>query len=223
MPDTLPIKYAQTLLKLAGASRDDLRQELQDLNLPLVLLKDQAVPGASISVDDYGRLFIHLVRRLQPGLATNNAELDEALEFSAYRMMYLAMAHSKTLGQAMQRASVYFSRFERDGDTFTLEQNGERATCRFHFSPASAQRDLLAAENYDMGQLSWLQGRTGRLLSIALWHRQCGWFIGSRIDLSAVDVAQEQRDEMSERLEAMFAAPINYGASHYAFHFHSCL
>jgi len=45
-------------------AEEDLRAELVALNLPLVLLESHGVAEASIAVEDYGRLFIHLVHKL---------------------------------------------------------------------------------------------------------------------------------------------------------------
>jgi len=218
VPESLPIQYAQSLLKLSQVPLEELQRELQELNLPLVLLKEKAVANARISVDDYGRLFMHLIRKLQPELAADSQDLDSALHFSAYRMMFLAMAHSSNLGQAMQRASVYFSRFEQHGDTFVLEQDDDSVCCHFQFTEQSVQREMLAADNYNMGQLSWLQGHTGRLLSLSLWHRQCGWFIGSRIELHSVELAQPPQPG-NLPLTDVFGIPVTYNAPRYAFHF----
>ena len=113
MSNTLPVQYAQSLLRLSKLPPEELQADLQELKLPLVLLKDKALPDARLSMDDYGRLFIHLVKKLQLDLHQDQGDLDGALQFSAYRMLYLAMAHSRTLKQALQRAAVYFRRFER--------------------------------------------------------------------------------------------------------------
>lgn len=220
MPESLPIRYAQSLMKLTRAPVEELRAELQELRLPLVLLQPSAHPDATISVEDYGRLFMHLVRKLQPELLEPGSDLEDTLEFSAYRMLYLAMAHSKNLRQALQRSSVYFRRFEASGDTFVIEQEGDRVRCTFEFSDAGGQRDPFSAENFDMANLHWLQGITGRPLSIAMWHRNCGWFIGSHIVLDRVLLAQPAADT-GEAYEAIFNCPVEFDASVYAFDFNA--
>ena len=99
MSDTIPLQFAQSLLRLTELPEEELQADLRELKLPLVLLKDKALPDARISVDDYGRLFIHLVKKLQLNLHQRSEDLNGALEFSAYRMLYLAMSHSSTLRQ----------------------------------------------------------------------------------------------------------------------------
>ena len=79
---------------------EQLRRELAELKLPLVLLQDNAVADARIPVDDYGRLFIHLVHKLQQDLPSHSGDVESTLLFSAYRMMFQAMLHAANLGQA---------------------------------------------------------------------------------------------------------------------------
>ena len=134
MADTIPLQYVQSLLRLAPMGQEELRAQLTALNLPLVLLQPKAVADARIPVEDYGRLFIHIVRKLQESLPSNSADVESTLLYSAYRMMFQAMLHANTLEQAMQRASVYFQRLQAHGETFHLEEDGELVRCRFDFS-----------------------------------------------------------------------------------------
>ena len=219
MPDTLPLRYAQTLLKLSQAPREELKADLQRLKLPLVLLQNRNAADLEITVEDYGRLFIHLVKKLQFDITPTAQEASAALEFSAYQMLFLAMTHAKNLRQAMQRAAIYFRRFEARGDSFVLEQDGEVVSCRFEFSAGGAQRELIDARNFDMGSLNWLQGDTGRILSVALWHRTCSWFIGSHIELSGATVAQPKIDASAAHAE-IFGVPVEFDAPCYSFQFH---
>ncbi len=218
MPDNISVRHAQSLLRLAGLPRDEIRSDLLDLKLPLVLLQDTALDSAEISADDYGRLFIHLIKKLQINLHEDESALSGALEFSAYRMLYLAMAHSQNLRQALQRAAVYFHRFEARGDSFTIENSQDRAYCRFEFSGDSDSSGLAAPENFDMGQLNWLRGDTGRALSVSMWHRLCGWFVGTNIDLLGVELAQDAPQELQPYQE-MFAATVTFNSESYAFYF----
>ena len=61
MTDQIPLRYAQKLLSLAPMSPEELRSDLTELNLPLVLMEKHSKSQAQISVQDYGRLFMHLV------------------------------------------------------------------------------------------------------------------------------------------------------------------
>lgn len=221
MPDKIPVRHAQSLLRLANLPEAELRSDLLELNLPLVLLGEKAVDGAEISADDYGRLFIHLIKKLQLSLYEDEQALSGALEFSAYRMLYQSMVHSQNLAQALQRASVYFRRFEAQGESFTVETVDQRVCIRFEFNSDDDASGLLAPSSFDMGQLNWLKGRAGRILSVSMWQRTCSWLVGANIDLLEVELAQSTDLEPgdSDRYQELFAAPVSYERSHYAMHF----
>ncbi|MEH6636995.1 MAG: AraC family transcriptional regulator ligand-binding domain-containing protein [Halioglobus sp.] len=218
MAVTIPLRYAQSLLRLAPMPEDQLRQQLAELNLPLVLLQTNTVADARIPVEDYGRLFIHLVHTLQQDLPSHSGDVHSTLLFSTYRMMFQAMLHAGNLEQAMQRASVYFQRLQPNGETFHLEQVGEMVCCHFDFSSIE-QRPLAAPENFSMEQLNWLPGVTGQVLSMAMWHRVCGWFIGSFIQLSNVEMTQgaNPRNNYTD----VFGTPVQFSAQRDGFYFHS--
>ena len=217
MADSIPLRYAQSLLRLVPMTEEALREELASLNLPLVLLKGTSAPDARIDVEDYGRLFIHLVRKLQADLPSRTAEVEDTLQFSAYRMLFLAMLHARNLEQAMKRAAVYFQRLEARGDTFYLEPEGELVRCRFGFSD-DQDTPLQSPERFSMEQLNWLPGVTGRLLSMAMWHRVCGWFIGTYIELESVEM--QQAGGHGKDYSEVFGHPVRFEAAQDAFSFH---
>ena len=217
MADTIPLRYAQSLLRLARVPPEQLRRDLTELKLPLVLFQESALPDARIPVDDYGRLFIYLVHSLQPELAGAGSNLDSTLQFSAYRMMFQAMLHAGTLEPALQRAAVYFQRLHAGADGFRLEVDGDQAVCRFHFSN-DGRRSLVSPENFSMEQLGWLPGLTGQILSMSTWHRLCGWFIGSFIDLESVEMRQARTP--GRDYAETFGCPVRFGAAQDAYRFH---
>ena len=217
MADTIPLRFVQSLLRLVPMSREQLRLELAHLSLPLVLLQQKGAPDARIPVDDYGRLFIRLVHKLQEDLPSRSGDVQATILFSAYRIMFQAMLHAPTLERAMQRASVCFQRLQPEANSFYLEQEGEQVRCRFDFS-GTRERALQAPENFSMEQLNWLPGLTGHLLSMTLWHRVCGWFIGSFIELSAVQMQQAPRADKD--YGEVFGVPVHFNAGNDAFYFH---
>jgi len=217
MADTIPLRYAQSLLRLVPMAEEQLRRELADLNLPLVLLQPKGAPDARIPVDDYGRLFIRLVHKLQEDLPSRSGDVESTLMFSAYRMMFQAMLHARDLEQAMQRASVYFQRLQSQGESFYLEGDGDVVRCRFDFS-GDEERHLVSPENFSMDQLNWLPGLAGHVLSMAMWHRVCGWFVGTFIELSAVELQQPPPAEKD--YAEVFGVPVQFSAPQDAFYFH---
>ena len=160
---------------------------------------------------------MHLVRKLQQHLPSSTADPQSTIQFSAYRMMFQAMLHAGDLGQALQRASMYFRRLQPRGETFYLDEEDERVRCRFEFADDS-DGDLYAPENFSMEQLNWLPGVTGRLLSMSMWHRVCGWFIGSFIDLELVEL--KQPPSITSEYEEVFGVPVRFNAEFNAYTFH---
>ncbi|MEH6583162.1 MAG: AraC family transcriptional regulator ligand-binding domain-containing protein [Halioglobus sp.] len=217
--DTIPLRYAQSLLRLTPMSEEQLREELSALNLPMVLLQATAIADARIPADDYGRLFVHLIRQMQQSLPGGKATAESTIAFSAYKMLFQAMLHAGTLEQAMQRASLYFQRLQADGESFYLHREGETVCCRFDFSD-TPDGDLQSPEHFNMDSLNWLPGSTGQLLSISMWHRVCSWFIGSFIDLSKVEM-QQVRPKRDKHYEDVFGTPVSFAAKDNAFYFHS--
>lgn len=217
MADSIPLHYAQSLLRLVPIPEELLREELRELNLPLVLLEQKAVAEARIPVEDYGRLFIHLVHRLQGDLLPGEDDPENTVMFSAYRMMFQAMLHARNLEQAMQRAAIYFKRLHSQGESFRLEHDGDTVHCCFDFTDEE-DGSLTSAENFSMAELNWLPGLTGRVLSMAMWHRVCGWFIGSFIDLQGVELMQDSRE--GKDFSEVFGMPVRFGGARYAFSFH---
>ena len=66
MADSIPIRYAQSLLRLTPMSEQELRNELATLNLPMVLLQQKAAAEATISPESYGMEHLNwLPRTLQ--------------------------------------------------------------------------------------------------------------------------------------------------------------
>lgn len=217
MADTVPLQFAQSLLRLAPMGEEELRAELAALNLPLVLLENKAVAESRISVDDYGRLFIHLVRRLQKNLPGNSGSVEDTLLFSAYRMMFQAMLHASNLEQAMQRASMYFQRLQSRGETFHLELDDDLVRCDFDFG-RNEELELESPENFSMEELNWLPGLTGHILSMAMWHRVCGWFVGTFIDLESVEL--RQAGKQGKDYSKVFGVPVQFDTGRNAFSFH---
>jgi AraC-like DNA-binding protein len=216
MASQVPLKYVKSMLRLATASADELRPELEALGIDTTILLDSAPAGAGLSTEEYGRLFMHLIRKMQPGLTSSPGELNSLLEFSTYRMMYQAMVHAPNLREALRRAAAYFQRFQPNGETFHLEPSAELVSLRFD-SHSDHGNTLVSASNFCMGQLHWLPGVTGQLLAISNWHRTASWCIGNYIDLERVELPADGR--LNKTYLDLFGVPVQFGAAQAAFYF----
>jgi AraC-like DNA-binding protein len=219
MASPVPLKYVNSLLRLSNATRDELRPEVEALGIDPAILEDPPPAGTTLSIEDYGRLFIHLIKSAQAELPAQQGNLNSLLEFSTYRMMYLAMVHAPNLREALQRAAAYFQRFQANGDTFHLETAGDFAHLRFDFRGGESDKTAgISAANFCMGRLNWLPGVTGQLLALSLWHRVSSWLIGSYIDLERIELPG--RDTAGRTYQELFGKPVQFGSTHPALHFH---
>ena len=85
-------------------------------------------------------------------------------------------------------------------------------------SSEDTERALTSPENFSMEHLHWLPGMTGRILSMAMWHRVCAWFIGSFIDLQGVEMTQGAAG--GKDYSEVFGQPVKFSAERDAFAFH---
>jgi AraC-like DNA-binding protein len=219
MARPVPIKHVNSLLRLSNANRENLLPELEALGIDPAILDEPPAAGVTLSMEDYGRLFIHLVKTLQTELGAQQGNIDNLLEFSTYRMMYLAMVHAPNLREALQRAAAYFQRFQANGDTFHLQSTGEFSRLRFDTrEPENDNAAEISAANFCMRRLNWLPGVTGQLLALSLWHRISGWLIGSYIDLERVELPGPGTP--AKTYEELFGKPVQFGATHASLCFH---
>lgn len=212
-------RYVQTLLGLSGITEQEMRGELESLAIDPAIVDEAPADGAGLSSEEYGRLFVHLVRKMQAAF-TQKGQLDGLLEFSTYRMMYQAMVHAADLREALQRGAIYFQRFQPNGETFHIEAEGDLARCYFDFPAHKSAADTqISAANFCMGRLDWLPGVTGNIMALSMWHRIAGWFIGSFVDLKAVELRAPAPSKKT--YESLFGVPVQFSAAHNALCFHS--
>jgi hypothetical protein len=68
MASPVLLKYVNSLLRLSNATRDELRPEVEALGIDPAILEDPPPAGTTLSIEDYGRLFIHLIKSAQAEL-----------------------------------------------------------------------------------------------------------------------------------------------------------
>lgn len=215
MVANVPIRYLKSLFTLAAIPEAAFKAELRAHDVDPQLLEQN---GASIPAEIYGRIFVQLIKKMQPALLQQNDNLQGVLAFSTYRMMYEAMIHAPDLREAINRAAIYFQRFQPDGATFNLATDVDSAVWSFdlELSGNSSDGDVTAA-NFCMGELNWLPGAGGNALALATWHRTASWFIGHYIDLDRVELKIDAPP--GKAYEKLFNTPIIFAAPHNALTF----
>lgn len=213
----MPVNQLLASLGLFGMDANTLFDEAQLLNIDFAKLS--ADPTATISAQDFGRLFIAMVRRSQLTADIDEKDMDAVLALSSYRVLFTYMIHAPTLRAALERAANYFLRFETENRTFALEIGDETTLWRFDLGSIDEQA-VPAAMDFSMAQLRWLPGLPGRMLALYLWHRQASWLTGNYIDLKGVHFDCSPYGSANAYTES-FAAPVYFNSDWCGLEFHS--
>jgi AraC-like DNA-binding protein len=215
MPRNVPARYARSALRLLARPRSDMQQLLRELALPEALL-DEACPEITLEPEQFGRLFIALVRLSQNELLADGDSAAQVLSLSTYRLMFSYMLQAPDLRDAIQRGALFFLRFNDQRQSFSL---AVAETAEWRFALPAAGETRIGLEHFGMGSLNWLPGLHGRLAALYTWHRLASWLIGSFIELGAVriDLPREKgQDDAGEP----FHAPVYFGQSRCSLEFH---
>lgn len=211
-------------------SFQQLRSSLDLFGLPATALQEQATeldidldslsrdPNASISAQDFGRLFIAAVRRSQQEIDIADDKLDSVLELSAYRVLFVYIIHAPTLRESLQRAANYFTRFEAENRSFSISTIGDTVHWEFNLGAIDSSA-VPASADFTMDELRWLPGLPGRMLAMYLWHRQASWLTGNFIDLIGVHFDCAPYGSANDYTES-FGAPVYFNADWCGLEFH---
>lgn len=217
MPHYLSSQNLQASLGLFGMPVKNLVDEAQHLGIDVASLNDSS--DQQISAQDFGKLFISMVRRSQIAMGVSEESLDAIFALSSYRVMFVYMIHARTLRECLARAANYFTRFEAEKRSFSLETSGD--TTRWGFNLGAIDSDATpTAADFSMDQLRWLPGLPGRMLALYLWHRQASWLIGNYIDLVGVHFDCAAYGSANAYTDS-FAAPVYFNADWCGMEFHS--
>jgi AraC-like DNA-binding protein len=218
MAHTVPAAYAHSAIRLLSRPREQLERLLRELGLPAELLEEHSATG-EISAEQFGRLFIGLVRLAQRETESDADAADQVVNLSTYRLMFTYMLQAPDLRDAIRRATLFFLRFNDARQGFTLGVEGSVARWRFALPPADGRDARMRLEHFGMGKLHWLPGLHGRLAALWLWHRTASWLIGDFIDLEEIriDLPLAGNDRGAH---ASFHAPVRFGQHESSLAFH---
>ncbi|MCB1706725.1 MAG: AraC family transcriptional regulator ligand-binding domain-containing protein [Halioglobus sp.] len=217
MPRYMSNQNLRASLDLFGLPTKNLLDEAQRLDIDTAILSDDS--DHQISALDFGRLFIAMVRRSQIAAGVSEESLDDILALSSYRVMFVYMIHARTLRECLARAASYFTRFEAEKRSFSLETTGD--TTRWVFNLGVIDSDASPTiGDFGMDELRWLPGLPGRMLALYLWHRQASWLIGNYIDLVGVHFDCAPHGSANAYSDS-FAAPVYFNADWCGMEFNS--
>ena len=216
MANEIPAYYAQSTIQFVQRPRQEIEGLLAALGLPLSLLSEERQAGV-VTAEDYGRLFIGLLKLAQQALNDNP---EQVVDLSTYRLMFGYMLQADTLENAIDRAGTYFRRFHARRQSFSLVKHDDKVCWRFHLDKPGEEVDLHATlSHFSMDTLHWLPGLAGRMVALYTWHRLCSWLVGSFIDLDAVNLDYPLEGSAEDYMEA-FRAPVYFNRANCSLTFH---
>lgn len=197
--DTVPSRFARSLLSLAEAHGGNIDQLIQLSRLPFDPRDaDSADYCDTISAKDYSRLYGQVLRILQD--ETFGLNRGAGVNPGAFRMMCYSILGCENLGKAMRRASDFYRTFfdRAQGAHVELSVDGETAAAGYQLTDATpgASDPVTAADVY----------------GLSAWHRFFGWLVGTPIELNEVHFrgAPPASLKQQEKYAALFACPIRY-------------
>jgi AraC-like DNA-binding protein len=211
MAEQVPAVYVQAAIRFADRPRAEVRALLAELDLSEGLLAREPAPGV-VDAERFGRLFVGLIRLAQHDLHPDPATAERVKGLSTYRLMYAWMLQARTLGEAIERAALFFLRFNESARSFTLEGR-DPVEWRFGFGADHGER--IRIQHFGMGRLDWLPGLPGRISGLYMWHRLASWMTGHFIDLEAVHIDLARRGNAARYIEP-FRAPVYFQQPHCA-------
>ena len=213
MANQIPLRYAQSILRIFDTDIPTARELLANLRLPEQLLNDDAASDTAnelwLNATDFGRFFMALVKQAQPGIVNDPASAEDVVDLSTWRLMYSYILQARTLGAAIERAASYYRRFESAQRGFDLQSDGDSVLWRF--DPQNTDASETDQQHFAMDRLQWLPGVPGKIAALYTWHRLCSWMTGHFIDLEQV-LIDAPRDGSAQHLEHIFRSQIYFNA-----------
>ncbi|MGI9289051.1 MAG: AraC family transcriptional regulator [Pseudomonadales bacterium] len=190
--ETVPTKFARSLLRLADERGYDMQRIAATAGISFDPF-DEAGKDYSdhVSALAYSRLYQHLISLVQDTSFMLSA--GKKLTPGAFRLLCFCIIGCKDLGHALNRASEFFRVLLDSGMMLSLHVDGEHATIvwgRGHADDTEAQRMLDA-------------------YALSIWHRFCGWLIGSPIKLDEVHFVGAQPAN-ARKYTQLFDCPLQF-------------
>ena len=219
MANLIPARYAQSTIKLVRIHRTAVVDILNAQQLPVALLDDKPLEG-TLDAEQYGKLFMSLLKASQHELQGDSDEADDVLNLSAYRLLYSYMLHAQDLGGAIERATAYYARFQRQRQGFTMVIDGDFAVWQFNLGGMDGKQKFNGSkEHFALDELQWLPGFSGRIAALYTWHRLSSWMIGNFIDLTSLHIDYALLGN-SDDYTASFRAPVYFNQDYCQLRFH---
>lgn len=207
MNETVPLKYARKMLRVAEAQGYDPVELVDSLNLPFDLLTTKD-PEQPIPARLYTRIYTRVMWLLED--ESLGLDLQQRTPAGTFRMMCMCMIHCPSLESALKRAAEFNAFCRR---LIGLPQYSVPPVTRL--SDGSAQfcfpdnRELVRSDGDGLYTVAHC---------VAIWRRFCGWLIGRPIELLSVSFQTSEPEDI-RYLEQLFGCAIQFDQPHNAFRF----
>ncbi len=207
--DTVPLKYINTLLRVAEEQGYDLDRIARQSGLASELLSAQADPLQLIDADLYSRVYRVIMRMLQD--ETLGISMKQPTPSGSFRMAALLLINCRDLEQALLRAHEFQSFCRQLVGMPAYTEPAMRFTDDdrvFNMMPDSSE---YSAQGTDMAWYAIAH-------TMAVWRRFCSWLIGTHIPLLEVHVQFEEPPDQSY-LARIYECPIQFSMPNNGFVF----
>jgi AraC-like DNA-binding protein len=210
--DSVPLKYAHTMLKVAEAQGHDLSQLVNSLNSPIDLLDSELDPNTALPSQIYTNIYSYVMWLLQD--ESFGLDLRQKAHTGTFRMMCLTIIHCHNLEQAMRRAAE-FNAFCR-----TLSGYGQAYNSSPIYRMDDGTSEYLFPSNNQLLDVTSDNSLLTMAHCVAIWRRFCGWLIGKNIELLEVSF-QAPAPSNTRYLEQLFKCDLRFEQPANSFRFPS--
>jgi AraC-like DNA-binding protein len=208
-PETVPLKYLRTLLRVAKEQGYDPAQVVARLGLPRELLSTRADPLQAVSAAHYNAVYTDVMAMLQD--ESLGVSMKQPHPAGTFRMMALFLIHCDNLEQALVRAVEFQSFCRTLVGAPPLTHQALRPLNDGLVLNAFPDSSEFAAQGTDLARYSVAH-------TLAIWRRFCSWLIGSRIELHEVHI-QLPPSPAGNLEQRIFECPVLFGMPHNGFVF----
>jgi len=173
-------RYARSLLRLLPQDC-----ELEAFLLDRGLSQGQLEGAGEVTVELYGRLFMAIIRYLQPLLHGDDG--DRISQYSNYVLMFNAMVQVRNLREAIDISNDFLRRLLPESAGCPLTCEAGLAHWQFDMTSAG-DNDGWSMDTFSAKQFHWAPGVLGQAINMWVWHRIACWLIGVYFELDRVDI-----------------------------------
>ena len=207
--EQVPLKYARSMLRVAGEQGYNVDELVLALSLPVDPF-DESDPEATISASLYSKIYNRVMWLLQD--ESFGLSLKHKSPTGTFRMMSLSSIHCQNLEQAIRRGAEFTAFCQSLSGMPSVYTNPIRRlddnTAEYRFPSSGDFLDIS------------VDPLAGLAHCVAIWRRFCSWLIGKHIELIEVCFELPEPSQL-QRLNQLFNCKLRFNQEHNSFRFAS--